>query len=174
MDLGITTTELEGVPSAQIVQGYLILKDRRQTQARLRRQDDTHTLTIKHPGGPEPGHPESEIHLSPEQFEALWPMTKGKRLHKTRYLFPANTVLDVYHEALDGHVVAEVEFQSIEAANAYVPADWLGDEIRVTDLHFEEGRPHVLYEHLWTAAESRAYPNERSKWLNLKHPKAIS
>lgn len=94
------------------------------------------------------GHPEGEINLAREQFEALWPMTEEKRLHKTRYLFPENTVLDVYHEALDGHVVAEVEFDSVEEAGTFEPPDWFGEEIRVVDLHFEDGRPHLLYEHV--------------------------
>ncbi len=140
--------DLDGVPSVEIDQGYLIIEKRGQLQTRLRRQDETYVLTIKYPSGQQLGHPEGEITLTLEQFETLWPMTEGKRMHKTRYLLPNRTILDIYHGALDGHVVAEVEFDTVEKANDFEPLDWFGEEIRVTDLHFEDGRPHLLYEHI--------------------------
>ena len=37
--------------------------------------------------------------------------------------------IDVYGGVLSGLVVAEVEFESIEDARAFVPFDWLGEEI---------------------------------------------
>ncbi|HUX36229.1 MAG TPA: adenylate cyclase [Candidatus Paceibacterota bacterium] len=89
-----------------------------------------YTLTVK--SGGEKVRIETEIEITPDQFGELWPMTAGKQLSKIRYRIPygRQTIeLDVYLGKLDGLVVAEVEFDSEEAGNNFVPPEWFGEEV---------------------------------------------
>ncbi len=75
---------------------------------------------------------EHEIELTPAQFETLWPLTAGRRLTKTRYAIPCagRTIeIDVYEGKNRGLVVAEVEFDSENAARHFVPPDWFAEEV---------------------------------------------
>ena len=76
---------------------------------------------------------EEELAIEPERFERLWPLTEGRRIEKTRYEIEADgglTIeLDVYAGALKGLVVAEVEFDSEDAADAFAPPPWLDREV---------------------------------------------
>ena len=75
---------------------------------------------------------EREVELTAEQFAALWPATEGKRLVKTRYQIPFGdrvVEIDVYHDRHEGLVVAEVEFDTEEAAKDFQPPAWLGDDV---------------------------------------------
>ena len=70
--------------------------------------------------------------LTRAQFEALWPMTEGRRVEKIRYDITHEDhviELDVYSGALSGLLTAEVEFPSLEASAAFHPPPWLGQEI---------------------------------------------
>ena len=98
----------------------------------MRRRDGAAAmLTIKSTGGR--SRVEEELHLEPDRFERLWPLTEGRRIEKTRYEIPAAhdlvIELDVYAGGLDGLVVAEVEFGSDEAADAFDPPPWFGPEV---------------------------------------------
>jgi adenylate cyclase len=97
----------------------------------VRRRDDEATLTVKSGGAR--SRVEEEIAIEPERFERLWPLTEGRRIEKTRYEIPAGdglTIeLDVYDGALAGLVVAEIEFDSEDAADAFSEPDWLGREV---------------------------------------------
>jgi adenylate cyclase len=93
---------------------------------------------------------EEELAIEDERFERLWPLTEGRRIEKTRYEIPGedgSTIeLDVYDGALDGLVVAEVEFDSEDAADRFAGPDWLGEEV-TDDKRYKnqrlacEGRP---------------------------------
>lgn len=115
---------------APIEQGYLASEpDGR--QVRLRKKGDAFFLTAKRPKGGY-SRDEAEILLTRAQFDALWPLTAGQRLAKTRYAVPLDGVtaeIDVYGGAHEGLVVAEVEFESEEAARAFVPPEWFGDDV---------------------------------------------
>ena len=71
--------------------------------------------------------------IDERRFAALWPLTEGRRLDKTRHLFPLGdgltAELDVYEGAHAGLLVAEVEFASAGASEAFAPPDWLGREV---------------------------------------------
>jgi len=72
------------------------------------------------------------VELDPDGFERLWPLTEGRRLHKRRHLIPHGDLeieVDVYAGELEGLIAAEVEFPSEDAARAFQPPDWLGDEV---------------------------------------------
>jgi adenylate cyclase len=121
---------LERHPHTRIEQGYIAL-DPNGTEVRVRRRADDRTMTIKSGNGLVRTEQESE--LDPDRFDALWPLTDGRRVVKTRYLVPLDGGLtaevDVYEDALDGLVTAEVEFGDEQASDAFEAPAWLGDEV---------------------------------------------
>lgn len=122
--------DLEQSRSTRIEQGYIAIADDG-TEVRVRRRDGAAVLTIKSGSGR--SRFEEEIAIDPERFARLWPLTEGRRLEKTRYLIPTEAgltiELDVYSGALAGLMVAEVEFGSDDAADAFKPPEWFGAEI---------------------------------------------
>jgi adenylate cyclase len=119
---------LEREPGDRIEQGYLAIDA--VAEVRLRRRVDERTLTVK--SEPRRTRVEEEIELDDARFAALWPLTEGRRVVKTRREIPhegAVIEVDVYHGDLTGLVTAEVEFDSEEAADAFEPPDWLGTEV---------------------------------------------
>jgi adenylate cyclase len=122
--------DVERWPSTAIEQGYLAV-DADGTEVRVRRRAGRALITVKSAGGR--ARVEEEFGIEPERFERLWPLTEGRRLEKTRYEIPADgglTIeLDVYGGALAGLVVAEVEFPSEEAADAFAAPGWFGREV---------------------------------------------
>ena len=139
--------DLDRHPSTAIEQGYLAIADDG-TEVRVRRRAGRAVLTVKSGGGRT--RVEEELEIEPERFERLWPLTEGRRIEKTRYEIPAedgSTIeLDVYDGALAGLVVAEVEFDSEDAADAFSGPGWLGREV-TDDKRYKnqrlacEGRP---------------------------------
>lgn len=116
-------------PSEAIAQGYLALDG--DVEVRVRLRDARAFLTVKAGGGRR--RVEEELEIARDRFEALWPLTEGRRIVKRRYRVPADDALvfevDVYEESLAGLVVAEVEFPDDAAANAFATPDWLGREV---------------------------------------------
>ncbi|MDP9228892.1 MAG: adenylate cyclase [Actinomycetota bacterium] len=120
--------DLEGDDGEQIEQGYLALGPG--GEVRLRRKGGSPLLTVKMGSGLV--REEVEIELSPEQFDALWPLTEGRRLRKRRYLLPLGrrrVELDVYEGDLDGLLTAELEFDDEAEATSFEPPAWLGVEV---------------------------------------------
>ena len=114
----------------EIEQGYLALAGDGEAEVRLRRQADELLLTVK--GGSGQSRLEEEIELDRGRFEALWPLTEGRRLVKTRHRIAhgRHTIeLDVYAGELEGLLVAEVEFPDQASAEEFEPLDWFGDEV---------------------------------------------
>jgi CYTH domain-containing protein len=120
---------LDEHPSEPISQGYLALDG--DVEVRVRRRGQQAFLTVKAGGGR--SRVEQELELEQARFEALWPLTEGRRIVKRRYVLPAPDALefevDVYEDALAGLVVAEVEFPDDAAANAFASPEWLGREV---------------------------------------------
>jgi CYTH domain-containing protein len=70
--------------------------------------------------------------LDKRQGDALWELTEGRRLQKARRrvrLGDAVAEVDEYGGALDGLVVAEVEFDDEEAASRFQPPSWFVREV---------------------------------------------
>jgi adenylate cyclase len=115
--------------SRHVEQGYVALDDH--AEVRVRRAGDSRVLTIKSGSGMV--RVEEELPLSPDQFDALWALTEGRRVVKTRYLVPLSDGLtaevDVYEGALAGLLTAEVEFPSEEAASGFAAPAWLGRDV---------------------------------------------
>jgi adenylate cyclase len=113
----------------RILQGYLPLRSE-ETELRVRRKGDETVLTVKHGSGLDRG--EEEVAISPEVFDALWPLTEGSRIEKTRYEFPhgdATIELDEFGGELGGLLVAEVEFDSPQLSGLFDAPEWLGREV---------------------------------------------
>jgi adenylate cyclase len=117
-------------PSREIRQGYLAIAEDG-TEVRVRRDGDATVLTVKR------GHgltrEEEEVAITAEDFDRLWPLTGGRRVEKTRHLVPAGdgrvVELDVYGGDLAGLVTAEVEFATVQDAQAFEPPEWLGRDV---------------------------------------------
>ena len=113
-----------------IEQGYVAIMDDG-VEVRIRRHGDERTLTIK--SGPAHVRVEEELGIDERRFDALWPLTDGRRIAKTRHRVPVGDAavadLDVYHGAHDGLVVAEIEFPSVDDSERFDAPDWLGREV---------------------------------------------
>jgi len=122
-------------PSDKIAQGYLAVEPDG-TQVRLRKKGSIRSLAFKTGHGTE--REEREVELTPEQFDRLWPGTKGRRLCKTRYEMPWKDFtieLDVYKGKNDGLMVAEVEFPDAETCRAFEPPDWFGVDVSADERY---------------------------------------
>lgn len=120
---------LTSYPHSEIEQGYLAVEDGG-VQVRLRKKAEAFSLTFKR--GKTNEREEREIHLSAEQFDALWPATEKRRLTKIRYDVPWRewTVeIDIYGGRHEGTIVAEVEFPNEESCADFVSPDWLGADV---------------------------------------------
>jgi len=117
-----------------ILQGYLALDG--DTEVRIRITPKGAVMTIK--AGRGGVRVEEEIALQSRQAEALWELTEGRRVTKTRrrVRLPGPTgraelvaEVDEYSGALDGLVVAEVEFPDEETSAGFEPPAWFAREL---------------------------------------------
>jgi CYTH domain-containing protein/8-oxo-dGTP pyrophosphatase MutT (NUDIX family) len=126
---------LDSFPHFKIFQGYAVVgQDGR--EVRLRAVGDKYFLTVK--GAGHLSRFETEITITQEQFDALWPATDGRQIEKTRYKINYHDSvidLDVYEGKLQGLVTAEVEFPSEEASMEFTPPQWFGDEVTHDDRY---------------------------------------
>ena len=121
----------DALPAGEpIEQGYLAVAPDG-VEVRIRRRAGRCTLTVK--SGPGHVRVEEELEIDDRRFEALWALTEGRRIAKTRHLVPleggATAEVDVYADALEGLLTAEIEFGSTGASAAFAPPDWLGREV---------------------------------------------
>ena len=120
---------IEGHTPTRIRQGYLAITD--DTEVRVRSRDGDHVLTVK--GGRGLVRREVSVPLTPNQFDELWPLTAGRRINKRRWVIPhddgVELEIDVFDDELDGLVIAEIEFDSEQASDAFVAPDWFGREV---------------------------------------------
>lgn len=109
-------------------QGYLALDG--DVAVRVREAGAEHRLTVK--GGDGLRRTEVELPIAPEEFEALWRLTGGRHIEKTRYRVPVGehvAEVDVFAGPLEGLMIAEVEFDGDEAAAEFAPPAWFGREV---------------------------------------------
>lgn len=112
----------------RITQGYVAFDD--DVAVRIRRAGARHVATVK--GRGLRSRVEVEWDLTAEQFDALWPLTSGRRVEKVRHELPlgAHTAeVDVFGGALAGLVVVEVEFGDDAAMDAFHAPAWFGEEV---------------------------------------------
>ncbi len=120
---------LEQYPSTPMVQGYLCTDP----VVRVRKEGGRFFLTLK--GGGLLAHEEVNFPLTAEAFEHLLPKCDGRIIRKTRYFLPVEArpdltaELDLFEGELSGLVILEVEFPSVEAAGAFLPPSWFGQDV---------------------------------------------
>lgn len=128
---------LSSYPCHQIEQGYLCTRP----VVRIRREDENYYLTYKGKG--KMAREEYNLPLTAESYTHLKEKIDGWLITKTRYLVPIHDGLtaevDVFSSPNAGLHLAEVEFDSIDAANAFVPPEWFGEDVT------EDGRYHNSY-----------------------------
>lgn len=109
-----------------ISQGYLCTEP----VIRIRKKNDKYILTYK--GSGLMAREEIEVSLTEDAFNHLLEKVDGYIIKKTRYIIPylSYTIeLDVFHGHMDGLIMAEVEFPSIDDANSFIPPEWFGNDV---------------------------------------------
>lgn len=111
----------------EIEQGYLSTEP----VVRVRREDDSYYLTYKSKGFL--SREEYNLPLTQESYEHLLTKVDGLVISKRRYMIPIESgltvELDIFKGALNPLVMAEVEFESEEEANAFTIPDWFDKEV---------------------------------------------
>ena len=118
---------LEDYPCHQIGQGYLSTEP----VVRIRKSDEKYILTYKGKGLLE--REEYNLPLTKESYEHLREKVDGILIKKRRYKIPYQekyTIeLDVFEEELAPLLLAEVEFDTREEADVFVPPLWFGEDV---------------------------------------------
>ena len=109
---------------------------------RVRREDENYYMTYK--GSGLMSREEYNLPLTAESYEHLKQKADGNIISKTRYLIPLEkdqlvAEVDVFEEPFAPLVMAEVEFESEEQANAFEAPEWFGEEVTF------DGRYHNSY-----------------------------
>lgn len=118
---------LSQYPCLHIEQGYLCTEP----VVRIRRQNNEYYLTYKSKGLL--SREEYNLPLTKDAYYHLKEKADGIVICKDRYVIPEkdglSIELDVFHEAYEGLLLAEVEFPSEEAAKSYLPPAWFGEDV---------------------------------------------
>lgn len=133
--------DLESCQHAELKQGYLAISaDGSETRIRSFGDGKRFELTVKSSGTVI--RDEQNIKITEEMFDALWPLTSGARVEKTRYYIPLvdehgreyTAELDIYKGHLEGLATIEVEFGGRETdasvrADTFKPPEWFGKDV---------------------------------------------
>ncbi|MBO4808723.1 CYTH domain-containing protein [Lachnospiraceae bacterium G11] len=133
--------DLSQYPCKQIEQAYL----NTDPVVRVRREDDKYTLTYKGKGLM--AREEFTMDLNKESYYHLAAKADGNIISKKRYIIPLKNPkfreggpqppadytltieLDVFDAPFDPLIIAEIEFGSTEAAEAFVPPEWFYEDV---------------------------------------------
>lgn len=120
-------------PHRELEQGYLCTDP----VVRIRKADNTYTLTYKGQGLMV--REEHNLPLTAESYQHLRTKADGILIHKIRYNIPFQekyTIeLDIFLDELAPLQLAEVEFETEEEANAFVPPPWFGEDVTFSDKY---------------------------------------
>lgn len=118
---------MSGYPCHKIEQAYLNTSP----VVRIRRQDDTYTLTYK--GSGMMVREEYNLPLNEKSYLHLKEKADGIILSKTRYLIPLDdnltAELDIFDAPYEGLILLEVEFPDETAAEHFLAPAWFGEEV---------------------------------------------
>ena len=126
--------DLASYPFHKIEQGYLCTSP----VVRIRRQDDEYFLTYKSKGLM--AREEYNLPLNKKSYEHLLEKADGNIISKVRYLIPINdgkltAELDVFKGKFAGMLLVEVEFSSVEQADAFQKPDWFGEDVTYSKIY---------------------------------------
>ena len=133
-------------PCQVIEQGYLCVAP----VVRIRRSNDDYILTYK--AGGLMAREEYNLPLSRQAYLHLREKADGILISKKRYLIPEKDSLvielDVFEAPYSGLILAEVEFPTKEAALAYTPPAWFGEDVTLSgdfqNSRLSEGVPELI------------------------------
>lgn len=97
---------------------------------RVRKEDDEYYLTYKGKGLL--AREEYNLPLNKEAYYHLVEKSDGIIIRKKRYLIPFDKYtieLDVFAAPYENLIIAEVEFDSEEEANAFQPPEWFDQDV---------------------------------------------
>ena len=121
--------ELNSYKCSEIVQGYIAVEES-YAEVRVRYIDNKYILTIK--SDKTNCRLEEECTLNVWQGKRLLDFCKDRVIRKTRYYIPYNGAtieLDIFKGALEGLMIAEVEFKNIDEMKNFVVPLWFGVDI---------------------------------------------
>jgi CYTH domain-containing protein len=118
--------DIDTYPHKTIKQGYISTSP----VIRIRQIDDLFILTIKGKGLL--AREEHELILTENEFINLSHKVESRIIEKTRFYIPLDPYtieLDLFHADLEGLILAEVEFDSLEDAHNFLPPTWFGEDV---------------------------------------------
>ena len=119
--------DLDAYPHHKLEQGYLSTAP----VVRIRKEDDNYYLTYKSKGLMT--REEYNLPLNAEAFAHLKEKIDGILIQKRRYLIPLTDKLTIELDVFEGELaplrLAEVEFETKEEAEHFVPPDWFGEDV---------------------------------------------
>ena len=126
--------DLASYPFHKIEQGYLCTSP----VVRIRRQDDEYYLTYKGKGLM--AREEYNLPLNEEAYRHLIQKADGIIISKKRYLIPLTGRLTIELDIFEGDLaplkLAEVEFETKEEAESFLPPKWFGKDVTFSsDYH---------------------------------------
>ena len=119
--------DIGSFPQVKMVQGYLCTDP----VVRVRQENDAYVLTYK--GAGLMAHEEYNLPLDAESYQHLVAKADGHIISKVRYIIPLDDglkiELDHFSSPIKDLYLAEIEFESVEQAEAYVPPAWFGRDV---------------------------------------------
>ena len=119
--------KLDTFERIDMTQGYLNTNP----VVRIRKENDNYVLTYK--GSGLLSRSEYNLPLNEESFNHMIKKCDGIIISKSRYKIPIKNnliaELDIFKGDLDSLVLVEVEFKSVEDANAFIPPSWFGMDV---------------------------------------------
>lgn len=122
--------DLSGYECHTLIQGYLNTNP----VVRVRKEDNEYYLTYKGSGLLK--REEYNLFLDETSFNHLLAKADGNIISKKRYKIPYKTTtqsltieLDIFDKPFENLVIAEIEFESEDEANKFVPPSWLGTDV---------------------------------------------
>ena len=99
---------------------------------RIRKQDEDYFLTYK--GSGMMSREEYNLPLNQKKLFSSFdkkPMVILLQKHDISFLYfnSLTAELDIFHDIFDGRLLVEVEFNSIEDANSFIPPEWFGEDV---------------------------------------------
>jgi len=97
---------------------------------RVRKSDDEYYITYKGKGLL--SHEEYNLPLTEEAYNTLKAKADGNVISKTRILIPYDKYtieFDIFKAPFDSIFMAEVEFESVEEAEAFTPPEWFLEDV---------------------------------------------
>lgn len=140
-----TLPDLKTYECHKIEQAYLCTDP----VVRVRREDEQYYMTYK--GSGMMAREEYNLPLNRSAYEHLLKKADGNIISKNRYLIPLESdhltaEVDVFEMPFAPLILAEVEFQSEQQANAFVPPEWFGEEVTFDGRYHNSYMSRMLFE----------------------------